>query len=54
MNVEFPDGVGDDGGVLLLLYHVFPQVSGEGPGWKKDEGGCLEATVGLLVLLVVA
>ena len=39
---------------LLLLYHVFPQVSGEGPGWKKDEGGCLEATVGLLVLLVVA
>ena len=40
--------------LLLLLYHVFPQVSGEGPGWKKDEGGCLEATVGLLVLLVVA
>ena len=40
--------------LLLLLYHVFPQVSGEGPGWKKDEGGCLEATVGLIVLLVVA
>ena len=40
--------------LLLLLYHVFPQISGEGPGWKKDEGGCLEATVGLLVRLVVA
>ena len=40
--------------LLLLLYNVFPQVSGEGRGWKKDEGGCLEATVGLLVLLVVA
>ena len=40
--------------LLLLLYHVFPQVSGEGPGWKKDEGGCLEATVGLPVFLVVA
>ena len=40
--------------LLLLLHHVFPQVSGEGPGWKKDEGGCLEATVGLLVRLVVA
>ena len=40
--------------LLLLLYHVFPQVSGEGPGWKKDAGGCLEATVGLVVLLVVA
>ena len=40
--------------LLLLLFDLFPQVSGEGRGWKKDEGGCLEATVGLIVLLGVA